>query len=99
MYFIEYTKIPTRYNRTQVIETVDLSKLVCIRNNLSKYDSDKLTFTNHAERSLDAFGVIIQRIYKEDQENNQIHVLYQYSKHFGESLKDILSAAPTEILI
>ena len=95
MYYIEYTKIPTRYNNTQVIETVDLSKLVCIKD----HGFDKLTFTNYANRSFGAFGVVIEKIYKEDEENNQIHILYQDRKHFGESLRNILRAAPTEILI
>lgn len=93
-YCIEYTKIPTRHNNTQVIETTDLSLLVCIQND----GLDKLTFTNYAKRYY-GFDMVIEKIYKEDKENNQIHVLYKYCEHFGETLKDILKPAPKEILV
>lgn len=100
-YYIEYTQIPTRHNNTQVIETTDLSLYICLKDNLDKHNLDKLTFTNHAKRSFSfgKYGVLIGKVYKEDKDNNQIHVLYKYCEHFGETLKDILKTAPKEIFV
>ena len=96
-YCIEYTQIPTRHNNTQIIETTDISLYICLKDDCL----DKLTFTNYAKRSLSygKYGVLIGKVYREDIENNQIHVLYKYCEHFGETLKDILKPAPKEILV
>ncbi len=94
-YFIEYKNIPYRFNSLQTLETNDISLFVFLKS------ENRLGFTDYAKRNLNIsnYGADILRIYQENIEANEIQVLFEYHKHFGEKLSNILRAAPREILV
>jgi len=94
-YTIEYSHVPTLRNPTLTIETDNLELLVHISGH------NILSFTNHAKQlnSIHDKYAIIERIYQEDKEKNEINILYKSNKHFSTKLSDMLKAAPTEIFV
>jgi len=92
---IEYSHVPTLRNPTLIIETDNLELLVHISGH------NILSFTNHAKQlnSIHDKYAIIERIYQEDKEKNEINILYKNHKHFSTKLSEMLKAAPTEIFV
>jgi hypothetical protein len=60
-----------------------------------------LSFTNHAKQlnGIHDKYAIIERIYQENKEKNEINVLYKSHKHFSTKLSTMLKAAPSEIFV
>jgi hypothetical protein len=94
-YTIEYSHVPTLRNPTLTIETDDLELLVHISGH------NILSFTNHAKQlnGINDKYAIIERIYQENKEKNEINILYKSHKHFSSKLSTMLKAAPTEIFV
>jgi len=94
-YTIEYSFVPTLRNPTLTIETDNLELFV----HVSGHNS--LSFTNYAKEQNCIYdkNVVIERIYIENKETNELNVLYKSFKHFSEKLSGILKDAPKEIFI
>jgi hypothetical protein len=94
-YIIEYCNIPTLRNPTKTIETDNLELFV------HATGDNRLYFTNYAKQlnHIDDSTAIIERIYQENKEKNELNVLYKRMKHFSTKLSGIIKESPTEIFI
>jgi hypothetical protein len=94
-YTIEYSFVPTLRNPTLTIETDNLELFV----HVSGHNS--LSFTNYAKQlnCIHDKNAVIERIYQDNKETNELNVLYKSFKHFSEKLSGILKDAPKEIFI
>lgn len=94
-YFIEYCNIPTRINPTRTIEIDNLELFV------HNYNGNHVYFTDYAKRmnNINDNSAIIERIYQENNQINELNVLYKRGKHFSFKLFDLIKSAPTEIFV
>jgi hypothetical protein len=94
-YIIEYSYVPTLRNPTLTIETDNLDLFVHITGH------NLLSFTNYAKQlnCIHDKNAIIERIYQENKEKNEINILYKSNKHFSTKLSDMLKTAPREIFV
>jgi hypothetical protein len=94
-YLIEYCNIPTRINPTRTIETDNLELFVHVTGD------NRLYFTDYAKRlnDINENSAIIERIYQDNKEKNELNVLYKRGKHFSTKLSDMVKSAPTEIFV
>ena len=94
-YIIEYSHVPTLRNPTFTIETDTIELFVHVNGH------NILSFTNHSKQlnCIHDKNAIIERIYQENKEKNEINILYKSNKHFSTKLSSMLKAAPTEIFV
>jgi len=94
-YLIEYNNIPTRINPTRTIETDNLELFVHVTGD------NRLYFTDYAKRlnNINENSAIIERVYQENNQANELNVLYKHGKHFSSRLSDMVKAAPKEIFV
>lgn len=94
-YFIEYNNIPTAHNIARTIETDNLELFVHVTGD------NRVYFTDYAKRieCINENTAIIERIYQENIEMNELNVLYKSRKHFSSKLSVMLKTAPKEIFV
>ena len=94
-YFIEYNNVPTARNIARTIEIDNLELFVHLTGDNCVY------FTDYAKRieCINENTAIIERIYQENNEMNELNVLYKHRKHFSSKLLIMLKAAPKEIFV
>ena len=94
-YIIEYSHVPTLRNPTLTIETDTIELFVHVTGHNS------LSFTNYAKQlnCIHDKNAVIERIYQENKEKNELNILYKSFKHFSTKLSDMVKSAPTEIFV
>jgi len=94
-YFIEYNNVPIARNIARTIQTDNLELFVHVTGDNNVYFSDYAKRMNN----INANSAIIERIYQENNQVNEVNVLYKRGKHFSSKLSVMLKAAPTEIFV